>query len=59
VEPKVQLRAEDVSATPVQKVLELLSSMKKKGEEAGHRKSSPEIIAGNRWGKSSDIDVFC
>ncbi|CAL1158658.1 unnamed protein product, partial [Cladocopium goreaui] len=29
----VQLRAEDVSATPVQKVLELLSSMKKKGEE--------------------------
>lgn len=30
VEPK---GAEDVSATPVQKVLELLSSMKKKGEE--------------------------
>eukprot|EP00435_Cladocopium_sp_Y103_P057069 s1215_g19.t1 len=29
----VQLRAEDVSATPVQKVLELLSTMKKKGEE--------------------------
>ena len=55
MESKVQLRAEDVSATPVQKVLELLSSMKKKGEEAGHRKS----IAGNRWGKSSDIDVFC
>jgi hypothetical protein len=53
VEPKV-LRAEDVSATPVQKVLELLSSMKKKGEEAGHRKSSPEID-----GENHRTSTFC